>query len=64
MRSCRGCGCTDLNACPGGCSWVLLDIDSPSGICSQCAVDLEWHPALMATVGWAEPTCLDTEERS
>lgn len=22
-RSCRFCGCTDLQACPGGCSWTL-----------------------------------------
>ncbi len=24
-RTCRGCGCTDDRACPGGCSWVLMD---------------------------------------
>lgn len=23
---CRGCGCTNERACPGGCSWVLLDL--------------------------------------
>jgi len=26
LRICRGCGCTDLHACPGGCSWALLDL--------------------------------------
>lgn len=27
---CRVCGCTELNACPGGCSWVEEDL------CSRC----------------------------
>lgn len=27
---CRGCGCTDDNACPDGCFWVEPDL------CSQC----------------------------
>lgn len=31
VRACRICGCTDLNACPGGCSWVGKDL------CSSCA---------------------------
>jgi hypothetical protein len=30
MRTCRVCGCTERNACPGGCSWVDVDL------CSQC----------------------------
>jgi hypothetical protein len=30
-RACRCCGCTDAQACPGGCSWVDPDL------CSQCA---------------------------
>jgi len=29
-RRCRVCGCTDANACPGGCSWVAPDL------CSAC----------------------------
>jgi ParB family chromosome partitioning protein len=28
---CRGCGCTDAEACPGGCTWV------EPGLCSTCA---------------------------
>lgn len=28
---CRVCGCTELDACPGGCSWVEEDL------CSRCA---------------------------
>jgi hypothetical protein len=27
---CRGCGCTDERACPGGCFWV------GRGLCSRC----------------------------
>jgi hypothetical protein len=27
---CRGCGCSDDAACPGGCSWVEEDL------CSRC----------------------------
>jgi hypothetical protein len=30
-RSCRDCGCTDEQACPGACFWVLPDV------CSACA---------------------------
>ncbi|TPG08284.1 hypothetical protein EAH88_11665 [Rhodanobacter glycinis] len=30
VRSCRVCGCTDGQACPGGCSWVGPDL------CSAC----------------------------
>lgn len=28
---CRGCGCTELNACEGGCGWVAPNL------CSACA---------------------------
>lgn len=28
---CRGCGCTDERACPGGCAWTEADL------CSTCA---------------------------
>ncbi|TAA18233.1 hypothetical protein EA658_13895 [Pseudoxanthomonas winnipegensis] len=31
LRRCRDCGCTDLQACPGGCHWVEPDR------CSACA---------------------------
>lgn len=30
-RHCRVCSCTDLQACPGGCSWAGPDL------CSSCA---------------------------
>lgn len=31
LQACRECGCTDAEACPGGCSWVEADL------CSACA---------------------------
>lgn len=30
VRTCRVCGCTDAEACPGGCSWAEADL------CSTC----------------------------
>lgn len=30
VEVCRGCGCTDEVACPGGCSWAA------EGLCSSC----------------------------
>lgn len=32
--TCTGCGCSDLQACPGGCSWVA------ERLCSRCAHQL------------------------
>lgn len=35
--TCRGCGCSEYRACPGGCCWV----DDPEGVsdfCSSCLV--------------------------
>lgn len=29
---CQQCGCTDLYACPGGCSWV----NTRNTLCSRC----------------------------
>lgn len=31
FQRCRGCGCSDHDACPGGCSWIEPDL------CSRCA---------------------------
>jgi hypothetical protein len=33
-RECIGCGCTDNEACDGGCSWAL--VQGAFGICSNC----------------------------
>lgn len=73
IRTCRGCGCTDNNACvteitqeqaigmglPAmtrqvACCWVLLDIETPTGVCSVCANELGWHPVHMVMVGREE----------
>lgn len=35
--ACTGCGCTDLRACPGGCSWAKVDRRRRKGLCSRCA---------------------------
>jgi hypothetical protein len=32
VRQCRGCGCTDDDACEGGCEWVDEDL------CSRCGL--------------------------
>lgn len=32
-RACKHCGCTEFNACPGGCAWVSADE------CSECRPD-------------------------
>jgi len=36
-RTCVHCGCTDSNACLGGCSWVEIHKATPTGVCSTCA---------------------------
>lgn len=36
-RKCRVCGCTEHNACDGGCCWVGEDL------CSSCVASIEDH---------------------
>lgn len=33
---CTKCGCTDSQACEGGCSWVTVDREAGTGVCSSC----------------------------
>lgn len=34
---CRVCGCTEVNGCDGGCSWVIdADLNSELDLCSRC----------------------------
>ncbi len=33
---CSGCGCTDDNACPGGCAWYQT---RPRPLCTTCYVN-------------------------
>lgn len=61
-RTCRGCGCTDSQACPRGCSWVLLDVDCSfrglgavqlgTGVCSACAEAAGWNQEALMYGGW------------
>jgi hypothetical protein len=40
IRTCRGCGCDDSRACltdEGPCSWFMVDVGQPTGICTVCA---------------------------
>lgn len=60
-RVCRCCGCTEHNACTvrtpaglAGCSWVLVDIDTPTGICSACAIKLRWDQQAFHFIGFAD----------
>jgi hypothetical protein len=36
VASCIGCGCNDLRACMGGCSWLRVDYAAAIGVCSEC----------------------------
>lgn len=38
---CRGCGCDDWHACPGGCAWVEDPADL-GDLCSTCLVRI-WN---------------------
>jgi hypothetical protein len=60
MRACRICGCTDDQACLGGCWWV----EDPRGIgpvCSSCGpiaglavlLDLARHPDVLEVIATA-----------
>lgn len=44
-RACRECGCTELQACPGGCWWVEGDL------CSSCAPPMTKARAVKITGG-------------
>ena len=36
VRHCRVCGCTDDDACPGGCSWLPTSLEGD--LCSNCGM--------------------------
>ena len=36
MTTCIACGCDDLHACDGGCSWLRVDYTARVGVCSKC----------------------------
>jgi hypothetical protein len=55
LRICRACSCDDDHACVDElghpCAWALLDIATPTGVCTACADDLEWDYDVLAHVG-------------
>lgn len=36
------------------CCWVLLDAETPTGICSACAIEMDWHPTFLLMAGREE----------
>lgn len=53
VNVCRVCGCDDDRACIVDgvpCHWVVLDIDTPTGIYSACAVKVGWQRFLFSFV--------------
>jgi hypothetical protein len=49
---CRGCGCTDSYACPGGCTWVP-DPEMLGDLCSACAPAISTDPTARGEGGTA-----------
>lgn len=45
VASCARCGCTEDQACPGGCVWVPTR--SPEDVCSSCATEAELAEAAL-----------------
>lgn len=39
--TCIGCGCTDNQACEGGCDWLAENRVTRRGVCSSCPSFLE-----------------------
>jgi ferredoxin len=39
--TCVGCGCTDRQACPEGCSWLGVNRLTRRGVCSNCPDHLD-----------------------
>lgn len=39
MTACIGCGCTDEEACEGGCYWIAKSPGDLAGACSACMHD-------------------------
>lgn len=36
---CIVCGCTDSQACAGGCEWIWVNRETGEGLCSSCEGD-------------------------
>jgi len=55
VATCIGCGCTDDRACPGGCSWIIVERTSGIGVCTRCSAHLdEFHAKVEAALAARE----------
>jgi hypothetical protein len=55
VPTCIECGCTESQACPGGCSWIELDKDTNVGLCSKCVLDIAARDDVqLITPRWSE----------
>jgi ParB/RepB/Spo0J family partition protein len=45
--TCIKCGCTDSNACAGGCAWLAHDAHTEQGVCSRCAATIAEATAML-----------------
>lgn len=55
VAQCIGCGCDDLHACPGGCSWFRVDYGARRGVCSCCPDHVDrWDAGDMGFQGQLE----------
>jgi hypothetical protein len=61
VPTCIRCGCTDEQACPGGCSWVPGSMEGD--LCSRCAPD-EDDGEMLVTLRVRVPYHLDAEQVS
>jgi hypothetical protein len=50
-RICRGCRRRQGEARRELGPWALLDVGSPTGICLECAMKLQWSVPLLAGIG-------------
>lgn len=48
--TCVACGCDDLHACTGGCSWAMTNTETMQGLCSAC---VECGRAALITVRYS-----------
>lgn len=63
-RVCIGCGCSDNNACRGGCHWAHEAEVAPLGICSTCVGEFEdpLEELAAADLDWQEDNGVDVDD--
>lgn len=60
-QKCRVCGCTQMNACPGGCYWVEEDLCSRCAVCEICGNTGEDYDIYTCDI-CGKKACLDCGE--